>query len=179
MANEISTYKHIGCIVGMGPSTNLNIFTLFYLYRSAIYLKVMYSIDLRSRVIWLKFGLGYRPRDIAMVLQISQRSIYRIIRKFTNTGLLNCERTGRPCQPSLHIYEQFVLMEAVLKNRSLTLKELLLQINRSTGSEFNCSTVCRILRKFGITRKKVVYHVYWLYSCYLLPQLLVKCSDAF
>ena len=97
MANEISTYQHIGCIVGMGPSTNLNIFILL---PSSVRLKVMYSTDLRSRVIWLKFGMGYRPRDIATVLQVSQRSIYRIIRKFTNTGLLNCERTGRPCQPS-------------------------------------------------------------------------------
>ena len=72
--------------------------------------KNMYRGDLCSHVIWLKFGLGYHHRDIAIALQVSLRTVYWILKKFTSTGRSNCERVGRTGQSSLHIHEQFILM---------------------------------------------------------------------
>ena len=66
-----------------------------------------------------------------------------MIKKIMETGLLTCDKVGRPFQSSLHIFEQHVLMKAILGNPSLTLKELLSVILRSTGSEYDASTIWR------------------------------------
>lgn len=115
----------------------------------------MYSYDLRCRVIWLKFGLLFRTSKIVRVLRLPERTVRRIVRKFTMTGLLNCCTVGRPRASSFHRHEIFVVIEAVLKNASLTLRELQYEISRATGTDYHLSTVFRNLKRFGLTRKTV------------------------
>ena len=115
----------------------------------------MYSKDLRARVIWLKFGLRFHYSRIAQVLNISYSTVYRVVKKFLRTGIVECERVGRPSRSSLHNHEQYILMEEIMKNPSLTLNELRFEIRRNTGSDYACSTIYRNLQRFGLSRKVV------------------------
>lgn len=112
-------FNHILILV---LSYNYNIEGIQFMFRS---FAAMYSNDLRERVVWLKFGLRYKCSNIARVLCISYGTVYRIVNKFLRTGKLECEKDGRPRSSSLHIYEQYILLEVIFwKNPSLTLSEL-------------------------------------------------------
>lgn len=115
----------------------------------------MYTTDLRHRVIWLKFAFGMHTYEIAGYLNMSSRTVQRIIEKFTRTGLLTCEAVGRPVGCSLHDHEQLVLMESILENPTLTMIDIQYEIERETGSVYHCTTLLRNLVKFGISRKLV------------------------
>ena len=115
----------------------------------------MYSKDLRWRVISLKYQCRFSNRRIARLLDMHKSTVKRILRKFLLTGDVQCFKVGRPNISSLHVYEQFVLVEAALKDPSMTLEELLWEIQHSTGSQYCLSTVKRNLRRFGFTFKQV------------------------
>lgn len=115
----------------------------------------MYSKDFRWRVVYLKFQHGYSYRRISDLLSISKSTVKRIIWKFFALGTVECEKLGRPSRTSLHPYEQFVLMESILENPSLTLRELLWEIYDSSGSLYDASSISRTIRRFGLTRKRV------------------------
>ncbi|KAL9976920.1 hypothetical protein ACROYT_G014263 [Oculina patagonica] len=69
-------------------------------------------------------------------------------------GDVQCRKVGRRSISSLHQHEQFVLKEAALANPSMTLNELCMELEHSTGSEYCMSTVHRNLKRFGFSFKK-------------------------
>lgn len=122
--------------------------------RSPVFSSKMYSEDFRWCVVSLKFQHGFSYRRISQFLGISKSTVERILRKFFLTGRVRCERVGRPATTAFHPHEQFVLMESILKNPSLTLLELLWKIYNSTGALYDVSSIHRTLKRFGVTRKQ-------------------------
>jgi len=93
----------------------------------------MYSKDL----CWC----GFSNRLIARLLDMHKSAVGWFLRKFLVTGDVQCFKVGRPNISSLHVHEQFVLVEAALKDPSMTLEELLWKSKHSTGSQ--CSLLSR------------------------------------
>ena len=138
----------------------------------------MFSRDLRARVLYLKYDQRYNNRVIARLLDISVRIVQRILKKFLNTGLLECEVVGRRHGSSFHPHEQLVLLEYVLLNPSRSLRELQYEIQRATGSRYCCLTMLRNLRKFGMSRK-LVSHPHYLHGFRALHRSSSKRAHAY
>ena len=115
-----------------------------------------YSEDLRWRIICYKFLLMGSDEEIAFQLFVCPRTVQRICQKFVLTGNVVAERAGRPVgTTTLHRHEEYIIMEAILKEPATRLHQLASTIQEQTGSEFDVSTLCRTLHRLGFTNKKV------------------------
>ena len=117
-----------------------------------------YSEDLRWRIIWYKFLLMRSDEEIAFQLFVCPRTVQRICQKFVLTGNVAAERVGRPVgTTTLHRHEEFIIIEAILKEPATRLHQLASTIQEQTGSEFDVSTVGRTLHRLRLrfTNKKV------------------------
>ena len=109
-----------------------------------------YSEDLRWRIIWYKFLLMRSDEEIAFQLFVCPRTVQRICQKFVLTGNVAAERVGRPVgTTTLHRHEEYIIIEAILKEPATRLHQLASTIQEQTGSE------CRTLHRLGFTNKKV------------------------
>ena len=118
-----------------------------------------YSEDLRWRAVWLYLYKEVAAADIARFLYISERSVYRYVERFRTTGeVRKCYKTNGPaCILSEH--EEFIIVNSVLSSPGIYLRELQQKLSQSTGRWVHESTICRCLRRLGMTRQKI-QHVY-------------------
>ena len=73
--------------------------------------------------------------------------------------------TGKksPGRPSLHAltdYEELFVISMVLENPRVEQHEICEAVLETTGTEVSISTICRVLRKYGMTRKKNTVRCY-------------------
>ena len=79
----------------------------------------------------------------------------RICQKFVLTRNVVAERAGRPVGTTTPRHEEFIVMEAILKEPATRLHQLASTIQEQSGSEFDVSTLCRALHRLGFTNKKI------------------------
>ena len=73
-----------------------------------------------------------------------------VCQKFVFTGKVVAERAGRPVRTTtLHRHEEYIIMEAILKEPATRLHQLASTIQEQTGSEFDVSTLCRTLHRLA------------------------------
>lgn len=95
-------------------------------------------------------------RDIAKRLQIGVGSAHRLYKKFVTTGKLSpSKRTSRPEARKLDELHELYIISLLLENPGLYLDEICSKIRDSTGVTVSGSTVCRVIRRNGLTRKKI------------------------
>ena len=102
---------------------------------------------------------GYSNRTIASFFKMHKTTAKRIVRRWLLLGDVLCRKVGRPCVPRMHLHEQFVVIEAILANPSLTQEEIQWEIRNTTGASYELSTVWRNLKRFGISRKQVCIQI--------------------
>lgn len=114
-----------------------------------------YSPDIRWRVVWQRLSMGYTFEKIGICLQVAPSTAHRIFTRFQNTGEV------APLQPSsqeglrkLDDHHELFIIGMIHENPCLYLSEICQAIKDATGVIVSGSTVCRILRKNGFTRKK-------------------------
>ena len=116
-----------------------------------------YSEDLRWRVVWHKFLLMKSDEEIACELFLSPRTVMRICHKFVMTGSVLAYKDGRPVGiTTLHQYEEYILLEAIVNEPATRLHQLATTIQEQTGSEFDISTLCRALHRRGLQTRRLV-----------------------
>ena len=120
--------------------------------------KVAYSRDIIWRVIWQRLGMGLTFRSIASRLQIAVGTGHRIFQQFIKTGEVEplCKRKERPATRKLDDLHEVFILNMVADNPGLYLSEMTRRIHEATNTAVNCSTLCRLLRRNGHTRKKIV-----------------------
>lgn len=96
--------------------------------------------------------------EIAERLQIASSTAHRIFTRFKVTGDV-CPRAQplRSQQRKLDDCHELLIIGIILDNPCVYLREIRMIIEEATGVKVSGATVCRILRKNGITRKKVQY----------------------
>ena len=114
-----------------------------------------YSEDLCWRIIWYKFLLMRTDAEIAFQLFVCPRTVQRICQIFVLTRNVVAERAGRPVGTTTLRHEEFIVMEAILKEPATRLHQLASTIQEQSGSEFDVSTLCRALHRLGFTNKKI------------------------
>ena len=115
-----------------------------------------YSCDLRWRIVWHCLANGQKYTTIAKYLGISIGTVHNVMKVFKATGEVKPRKA--PLRPSLHAladYEEIYIIGLVLHNPKMELKELHLAIQEEMGAEVSIPTICRLLRRYGMPRKKI------------------------
>ena len=118
-----------------------------------------YSRDIGWRVVWQKVGMGLTYRQVASRLQIGLGTSHRIFERFRDTGSLSPQqRHGkrRPNSRKLDDLHELYILGIIADNPGLYLHEVTCRIKEATNVVVDGSTVCRLLRRNGFTRKKIV-----------------------
>ncbi len=120
--------------------------------------KAPYSADLRWRMVWQRCGLDLSFKAIAGRLCVSPSTVFNTIKLFEETGdvlpAIKPHGVGEDLR-KLDMHHEMAIIAMVLENPTAYLQEICSMIEEVSKVEVSESTVCRVLRRNGFTRKKV------------------------
>ncbi len=114
-----------------------------------------YSDDLRWRAVWLGLARGMPCEDIANVLFMCEKSVYRYLHLFHTTGSVSPETYTPGPKKLLSEFELFTVLQTLIHHPTSYLYEVQNDLVRITGTSVSASTICRTVKQQGFTRKKV------------------------
>ncbi len=118
--------------------------------------KTAYSHDIGWRVVWQRLGMDLTFEQIGKRLQIAPSTAHRIFWRFRDTGeVAPLKQPPREDSRKLDGHLALLIMSMVHENPCLYLSEICQAIYAATQVVVSGSTVCRVLRRIGFTRKKV------------------------
>lgn len=118
--------------------------------------KAPYSLDLRWRMVWQRFGLELPYKEIARRLNVAVSTVYAVCKRFEETGdVLSTQQPTRLQARRLDENHEHLLLAIILENPAMYLHELCQHILDVSMVPVSESTVCRLLRRHGFTRKKI------------------------
>ena len=116
---------------------------------------VPYSNDLRWRIVWLNVFLQLESGDIARLMHISERSVYRFAERYKATGDVRLFAKRNGPRRLLCESEELLLIQQILLHPGIYLRELQDNLFNSTGRMVDASTICRTVHRLGFTRQKI------------------------
>ena len=100
--------------------------------------------------------MGLQFRQIARNLCISLGTVHNFIKKFEATGdVTPLSSSNRDHMRVLNGEQELLVVGLLFENPSLYLSEVCLMVSQTFGILISPPTVCRILHKHGLTRKKI------------------------
>ena len=116
-----------------------------------------YSEDIRWRIVWQRLSKGLLFVEIAERLNVSISTVCRVYKLFKETNAVDPKSR---CKPRLHTRQMDMQLELyvigyVLEHPGIYLFELCRKIQDASGVQVSKSTICRLLRRHGFTRKKL------------------------
>ena len=114
-----------------------------------------YSADLRWRIVWQVCLQGKCVEEVARGLYVSEKSVRRYVDLYVTSGEVTREQSHHSPHRKLNDFEELTLLQSVLSKPGLYLRELQQELQEVTGSWVDVSTICRTLRRLGLTRKKM------------------------
>ena len=115
-----------------------------------------YDRDLRWRIVFQRIGMGLQYDKIAQNLNVSTSTAYRICARFDANGEVQPTlNKDRPNLQRLDQQSQLYVLDLIMENPALYLAEICQHIHEVFALNVTPSTVCRLLRSYGTTRKKI------------------------
>ena len=140
--------------------------------------KKPYSTDIQLRVVYQRIGMSRTFPEIAKNLNIAVSTAYRIYRQFEVSGDIAAPTDASKPRPDLRVlneHSELIVVGLILENPTLYLHELCQTIQDVTSLSASQSTICRLLHRYGFTRKKVKQVA--LQRCYTLRgAFMAHCS---
>lgn len=119
--------------------------------------KKAYSPDLRWRMVFQRIAMELPYEKIAQNLNVAVSTVHRTYKHFEVTGEVDPQPCDEPrydlraLDPARELY----IIGLVLENPSIYLDEVCGIIKEVFTLDVSVSTICRLLRKHGFTRKKI------------------------
>ena len=115
-----------------------------------------YSTDLRWKAVYQKLGRNFSLSKIARNLSISIGTVFNILRQFMLTGGIAAKSQGaRIGSRRLSVGEELLVISLVLDRPHIYLQEICEEVSAEMGVAVSVSTVCRLLKRHGLTRKRI------------------------
>lgn len=112
-----------------------------------------YSVDLRKRVVAGILEQGLSIGEVAKVFQVGSATVERYLRQFRERGELTPHPSpGRP--RLLDAAQEERLRQQLEQDNDLTLKVRCAQWHEVSGVVLSEATMCRTIKRLGVTRKK-------------------------
>ena len=92
--------------------------------------------------------MGFKIKEVSVLLQMLKRTIYRFMEKFRRVGNVDTAVIGRPYSCIvMHLREELVIMEVLLQHPDKTLFEIIQEVYEETGSQYACLTLPYYLKR--------------------------------
>ena len=115
--------------------------------------KAPYSNDLRWRVVWQRLAKQKSYREIANSLDIALGTVHNIWEKFVSEDDVSASKQPER-EHILDDHHELLIIAIVLEQPDIYLREICEYIHSATGTSVSESTICRVLKRHGYTRKK-------------------------
>lgn len=99
--------------------------------------------------------LGVTARDVAKVMHVSERTVYRYAERFRVTGEVRPSAKRNGPSRLLCEFEELLLVQLILSQPGIYLRELQQQLHESSGCWADISTICRTVHRLGMTRQRI------------------------
>ena len=116
------------------------------------------SEDIRWRIIWLRIVQDLTFRQIAKKLCIGFGTVARIWDLFQLTGNVSVQSPFDNNRMHLRVldeYHELLIIGIILECPTVYLHELRVVIQKATNVDVSIPTLCRLLKRYGMTRKKI------------------------
>ena len=114
-----------------------------------------YSKDLRWHIVWLHMFLRMEASEVARLLHVCERTVYRYAERFRLTGGVRKHMKQTGPYPIMNKSHELLLVDLLLTKPAIYLQELQHELYTSTGIVMHLSTICRAVRKLGFTHQKI------------------------
>lgn len=116
--------------------------------------KAPYSNDLRWRVVWQRLAKQKSYREIANSLDIALGTVHNIWEKFVSEDDVSASKQPER-EHILDDHHELLIIAILLEQPDIYLREICEYIHSATGTSVSESTICRVLKRHGYTRKKI------------------------
>lgn len=113
-----------------------------------------YSTDLRLKILETKKKTNESIEKLAERFQVSYSFVNRLIKRYETTGSVEPKPHGGGQSPKLKADQWEVVVKLVEEDNDATLQQLCDRLAENTGIRVSVPTMCRILQKLKLTRKK-------------------------
>lgn len=110
-----------------------------------------YPVDLRH---WQRFAMELKMETIAKNVCVSIGTVHNICELFKETGSVESRSNKDQNTRVLSEYDELQVIGLLLESPNLFLREVCRKVSTLTGVSISESTICRILQRHGLTRKK-------------------------
>jgi transposase len=113
-----------------------------------------YSIDLRQKILHAYERRLGSQRALAHLFGVSLAFVEKVLRQHRTTGTIAPKPHAGGQRPRLDEATHLLLRQLVRHDPDRTLYELCTQIAAETGVRVSVPTMCRVLQRLGLPRKK-------------------------
>lgn len=117
-----------------------------------------YSTDLRLKILETKKKTNESIQQLAERFQVSYSFVNRLIKRYETTGSVEPKPHGGGQSPKLKADQWEVVAKLIEEDNDATLQQLCDRLAENTGIKVSVPTMCRILQKLKLTRKKKTLH---------------------
>jgi transposase len=113
-----------------------------------------YSIDLRQKILHACERRLGSQQTIATIFGVSLSFVEKLLRRHRTTGEIAPKPHGGGQRPRLDAAAQAKVRQLVHDQSDATLAELCTRAAETTGIRVSVPTMCRVVRRLGLPRKK-------------------------
>jgi len=112
-----------------------------------------YSLDLRQKIIETYEQESISQRQLAKRFRVAPSFVTKLLKQYRDSGHLTPKpRPGRP--RTLNAEQMQVVQELVDAKHDMTLEALCTELHQRLGVRVSEPTMCRVLKRLNLTRKK-------------------------
>lgn len=116
-----------------------------------------YSKDFRTKIIETKQKTNESIQQIAERFQVSYSFVNRLLKHYEATASVESKPHGGGKPPLLNSQQIEILSQLVEEDNNATLQQLSVRLTEKTGIKVSIPTICRLLQRLELTRKKRLF----------------------
>ncbi|GAC1481931.1 MAG: IS630-like element ISRm10-1 family transposase [Chamaesiphon sp.] len=117
-----------------------------------------YSTDFRTKIVETQQKTNQSIQQIAIRFQVSYSFVSRLLKRYKATASVEPKSHGGGKQPKLNFHQIDTLSQLVEEDNDATLQQLSTRLAEKTGIKVSTPTICRLLQRLELTRKKKTLH---------------------
>lgn len=113
-----------------------------------------YSRDIRTKIIEARNNTNESTRQLAKRFRVSYSFVNRLLRRYETTNSIEPLPHGGGKKPLIDSQQLNFVKELAEEDNDATLQELSDRLQEKTNIKVSISTMCRLVQKLNLTRKK-------------------------
>ncbi len=113
-----------------------------------------YSRDIRTKIIEARKNTNESTRQLTKRFRVSYSFVNRLLRRYQATNSIEPLPHGGGKQPLIDSKQLNLVKKLAEEDNHATLQELSARLKQKTGIKVSIPTMCRLVQKLNLTRKK-------------------------